>query len=108
MLEKIKGFTGKIGKKGKAMLCTSIAAVSMLAMTAAASAAEADTTTTTTNAFDFSNAMETAGQSIQNQLGALVLTLIPCMIGVVSVGLAIFGVVQLVKLMKKIFGQVTG
>ena len=73
MLEKLKAFTGKIGKKGKAMLCTAFAAVSMLAMTVAASAAE----TTEAASPDTTSMMKEAGEQLTSKFSGMVSTIIP-------------------------------
>lgn len=105
MLEKSKSFFVKIGKKGKAMLCTAIAAVSMLAMTAAASAAE---TPETAAAPDTTSMMKEAGEQLTSQFSGMVSTIIPVILGILGSGLVIFGIFALIKLAKKIFGKVAG
>ena len=104
MLEKLKAFTWKIGKKGKAMLCTAFAAVSMLAMTVAASAAE----TTEAAAPDTTSMMKEAGEQLTSQFSGMVSTIIPVILGILASGLVIFGIFALIKLAKKIFGKVAG
>lgn len=111
MLEKIKGFIGKIGKKGKAMLITAIASLSMLAMTAAASAAEAGETaesTTQTVKIDLVGLMNDAGNTLVTSFGDMIKTMIPIAISIAGGGLVVFGVLALIRLGKKIFGNVTG
>ena len=102
MLEKIKAFTGKIGKKVKAMLFTAIMAVSTCAMTVAASAAE------TTEAPDTTSMMKEAGEQLTSQFSGMVSTIIPVILGILASGLVIFGIFALIKLAKKIFGKVAG
>jgi len=42
------------------------------------------------------------------QFGTLVSTLIPVIIGILTAGLVIFGIMQLIKLAKKTFSKVAG
>lgn len=112
MLEKIKSFTGKIGKKGKAMLFAAIMAVSTCAMTVAASAAEvsplAENGEASGTGVDFGTMMSEAGDTLISTFGQLIKIMIPVVMGILSSGLVIFGIIALVKLAKKIFGKVAG
>lgn len=105
MLEKAKAFFVKTGKKGKAMLCTAIAAVSMLAMTVAASAAE---TPETAAAPDMATIMKDAGDQLGNSFNTLIQTMIPVILGIMGTAIVIYGILALIKLGKKIFGHVAG
>ncbi|MBD5111527.1 MAG: hypothetical protein HDT42_03200 [Ruminococcaceae bacterium] len=111
MLKKLMAFTGKIGKKGKAMLFTAIMAVSTCAMTVAASAAEvaplADTAASNTENF-LQETMDTVGPTISAQFTAFVSSLIPVLVTVMMAGLGIYAVVALIKYAKKILGSVAG
>lgn len=49
-----------------------------------------------------------AGEQITNQFSDLVMTIVPVIIGILGVGLVIFGIFALIKLAKKIFGKVAG
>lgn len=103
MLKKTKSVFKKIGKKGKAMLCTAIAAISTCAMAVVASAADTGTTSTDTNSL-----MAEAGEQLTNQFSGMVSTIIPVILGILGSGLVIFGIFALIKLAKKIFGKVAG
>lgn len=84
----------KLGKKGKAMLCTAMATV--MTTTAFACVASADTT------------MDDAVSTVQTKFSDLVTTLVPVIVGILGSGLVIYGIFALVKLAKKIFGKVAG
>lgn len=104
MIKKIKSFVSKIGNRGKALICGAVSMVSSCAMAAVASASDA---TSGSTGFDMATAVQDAGQSIQNQFGAMVTTLIPILIGCLMSGLGIYAVFILIKLAKKAFGSVT-
>lgn len=106
MIKKIKSFVSNIGRRGKALICGAVATVSSCAMAAVASAE--DVTTSGSSSFDMATAVQDAGQSIQNQFGAMVTTLIPILIGCLMSGLGIYAVFILIKLAKKAFASVTG
>lgn len=92
----------KIGKRGKAMICTALATVSMAAMTVAASAAESGTETAT----DMDTVLASAGTQMTSSFNSLVGTMIPVILGILGSGLVIFGLFALIKLAKKVFGKV--
>lgn len=113
MLEKVKAFFVKTGKKGKAMLFAAIMAVSTCAMTVAASAAEvapvAETGGDTTGtSIDFATVMQNAGDQLGNSFNALIQTMIPVILTIMGSAIVIYGVIALIKLGKKIFGHVAG
>lgn len=108
MLKKAKAFFVKIGKKGKAMLFTTIAAVSMLAMTVAASAAEVAETGDGTSTIDISTLLSGAGDKLMESFNSLIQTMIPVLLGIAGGGLVVFALIALFGLAKKIFGKVTG
>ncbi len=92
----------KIFNKAKAMFASAIAAVSVGAMTVAASAADA------TSSADTNSIMKEAGDQLTAQFSGIVSTVIPVILGILGSGLVIFGIIKLVKLAKKIFGNVAG
>lgn len=109
MLEKLKAFTGKIGKKGKAMLFAAIMAVSTCAMTVAASAAEvAPLSETGDETTTMESMLSTAGDTLISSFNSCVQVMIPVIISILGASLVIFGIFALIKLAKKIFGNVTG
>ena len=99
-LEKLR----KIGKKGKALICTAMAAVGAAAMTVCASAAETGGTSVPT----LGDTVSTVGDSIAEQFNAFVNSLIPVMIAILMSGLGIYAVFSLIKFAKKIFNHVAG
>lgn len=92
----------KIGKRGKAMICTALATVSMAAMTVAASAAESGADT----AVDMDTVLASAGTQLTSSFNSLVSTMIPVILGILGSGLVIFGLFALIKFAKKVFGKV--
>ncbi len=102
MLKKIKSFATKGWNKAKAMFVSAIVAVSAGAMTVAASAADA------TSSADTTSIMKEAGDQLTSQFSGIVSTVIPVILGILGSGLVIFGIIKLVKLAKKIFGNVAG
>lgn len=101
-LEKVR----KLGKRAKIAISTAIATMSMSVIACVASASETPNTGST--GFNMTTAINTAGESIQNQFGAFVTTLIPILIGILMSGLGIYAVFSLIKYAKKIFGHVAG
>lgn len=94
----------KVGKKGKALICTVMATVSAAAITVCASAAETGETT----GIDTAAVMKEAGDSLTNSFAAIVKTMIPVILGILGSAIVIYGVIALVKLGKRIFGKVAG
>ena len=107
MLEKLKAFTGKIGKKGKAMLFAAIMAVSTCAMTVAASAAEVAPLAEAGDEVTMESMLKTAGDTLISSFNSCVQVMIPVIIGILGGSLVVFGIFALIKLAKKIFGHVT-
>lgn len=97
-LEKVR----KVGKRAKLAISTAIATMSMAAIACVASASETGTTV------DTDAVMKQAGDQLTNQFSSLVSTVIPVILGILGSGLVIFGIIKLVKLAKKIFGNVAG
>lgn len=91
----------KIGKKGKAFLCTSLAIATTAAMSLCASAAESTPTTA-----DMDTVLAEAGTQLTSSFNSLVTTMIPVILGILGSGLVIFGLFALIKLAKKVFGKV--
>ncbi len=100
VFEKLK----KIGKRCKVVVATAAAAVVGVVSSVCASAATAEAS----NGVDMAKTLSEAGTQMTNQFGTLVATLIPVIIGILTAGLVIFGIMQLIKLAKKTFGKVAG
>ena len=100
MFKKIKKVFGKC----KAFVVGAVATASVAAMSALASAAD----TSEATGLDMETLMNQAGISLQNSLMSLVKTMIPVILGVMSTGLVIFGIMALIRLIKKVFGKVAG
>ena len=98
LFEKIK----KIGKRCKVAVITGAVAVSSALVSVCASAA------TTEAGTDMAKTLSDAGNQMTGLFGTLVTTLIPVILGILGTGLAIFGIMQLIKLAKKTFGKVAG
>ena len=103
ILAKLGNHLRKIGKKGKAFLCTSLAIATTAAMTVCASAAESGETG---SSISMKTMIQDAGVTLTNSLNDLVQTMIPVIMGVLGSGLVIFGILALIKLIKKVFGKV--
>lgn len=97
--EKLK----KVGKRCKAVVMAAAVAVVGAVSSVCASAAS-----TEASGIDMAKTLSEAGTQMTNQFGTLVTTLIPVIIGILTAGLAIFGIMQLIKLAKKTFGKVAG
>lgn len=100
VFEKLK----KIGKRCKVVVATAAAAVVGVVSSVCASAATAEAS----NGVDMAKTLSDAGNQMTAQFGTLVATLVPVIIGILTAGLAIFGIMQLIKLAKKTFGKVAG
>ncbi len=99
VFDKIK----KIGKRCKAVIMASAVAITGAMVSVCASAA-----TTEASAVDMAKVLGDAGTQMTAQFGTLVSTLVPVIIGILTAGLVIFGIMQLIKLAKKTFGKVAG
>ena len=99
VFDKIK----KIGKRCKAAVIAGAVAVSGALVSVCASAAS-----TEASGVDMAKTLSDAGNQMTAQFGTLVATLIPVIIGILTAGLVIFGIMQLIKLAKKTFGKVAG
>lgn len=102
ILAKLGNHLRKIGKKGKAFLCTSLAIATSTAMTLCASAAE----NTAESAADMDTVLASAGTQLTSSFNSLVSTMIPVILGILGSGLVVFGLFALIKLAKKVFGKV--
>lgn len=91
-------------KRGKALVVSAAIALTS-AMTAAVACAEE---TVTDGGSQMSTVLADAGEQITSQFSDLVATVVPVLIGIIGTGLAIFGIIALVRLAKKIFGKVAG
>lgn len=98
VFEKIK----KIGKRCKVVIATAAAAVVGVVSSVCASAA------TTEASGNMESMMKSAGDQLTGQFSSLVGTIVPVIIGILGVGLVIFGIINLVGLAKKVFGKVAG
>lgn len=98
VFEKIK----KIGKRCKFIVSTAAAAVVGVVSSVCASAA------TTEASGNMESMMNSAGDQLTGQFSSLVGTIVPVIIGILGVGLVIFGIIKLVGLAKKVFGKVAG
>ena len=98
VFEKIK----KIGKRCKFIVSTAAAAVVGVVSSVCASAA------TTEASGNMERMMKSAGDQLTGQFSSLVGTIVPVIIGILGVGLVIFGIIKLVGLAKKVFGKVAG
>lgn len=100
VIEKLK----KIGKRCKAaVIAGAVAAVGAVSSVCASAA-----TTEASSAVDMGKILGDAGTQMTAQFGTLVSTLVPVIIGILTAGLVIFGIMQLIKLAKKTFGKVAG
>lgn len=99
-LEKVRN----VGKRAQLAITTAIATISMAAITCVASAAE----TGETAAPDMKTMLSDAGDTLMNSFNTLIQTMIPVVMGIIGSGLVIFGIIALVKLIKKVFGKVAG
>lgn len=102
ILAKLGSHLRKIGKKGKAFLCTSLAIATTAALSVFASAAESGAET----APDMDAVLASAGTQLTSSFNSLVSTMIPVILGILGSGLVIFGLFALIKLAKKVFGKV--
>ena len=99
MFEKVK----KIGKRCKAVvMAAAVAVVGVVSVCASAATVEASA------GIDMGKTLADAGTQMTAQFGTLVSTLIPVIIGILTAGLVIFGIMQLIKLAKKTFSKVAG
>ena len=98
VFEKLK----KIGKRCKVVVATAAAAVVGVVSSVCASAA------TTEASGNMESMMKSAGDQLTGQFTSLVGTIVPVIIGILGVGLVIFGIIKLVGLAKKVFGKVAG
>ena len=92
----------KIGKRCKVVIATAAAAVVGVVSSVCASAA------TTEASGNMESMMKSAGDQLTGQFSSLVGTIVPVIIGILGVGLVIFGIIKLVGLAKKVFGKVAG
>ena len=97
-LSKVKSLANRC----KVAVVAAVAACSAAALGVCASAATVEATPAGTN---MESMMQSAGSQLTDQFGSLVSTIIPVILGT---GLVIFGIIKLVKLAKKIFGNVAG
>ncbi len=100
MFEKVK----KIGKRCKAVVMAAAVAVVGAVSSVCASAATVEASA----GIDMGKTLADAGTQMTAQFGTLVSTLIPVIIGILTAGLVIFGIMQLIKLAKKTFSKVAG
>lgn len=101
----------KIGRRCKAGLVACAVAASCALVSVCACAEDVPGTPTPVDGVDgvdMGSILADAGTQMTAQFGTLVSTLIPVIIGVLTAGLAIFGIMQLIKLCKKTFGKVAG
>lgn len=91
-----------IFKRGKAFIAAAAIAVTsaMTAVVACADEAEAATEST--------DLMQAAGDTLMSTFEGLISTMIPVVMGILSSGLVIFGIMALIKLGKKVFTKVAG
>lgn len=100
MFEKVK----KIGKRCKAVVMAAAVAVVGAVSSVCASAATVEASA----GIDMGKTLADAGTQMTAQFCVLVSTLIPVIIGILTAGLVIFGIMQLIKLAKKTFSKVAG
>ena len=100
MFEKVK----KIGKRCKAVVMAAAVAVVGAVSSVCASAATVEASA----GIDMGKTLADAGTQMTAQFGTLVSTLIPVIIGILTAGLVIFCIMQLIKLAKKTFSKVAG
>ena len=100
MFEKVK----KNGKRCKAVVMAAAVAVVGAVSSVCASAATVEASA----GIDMGKTLADAGTQMTAQFGTLVSTLIPVIIGILTAGLVIFGIMQLIKLAKKTFSKVAG
>lgn len=91
-------FLRKMKSKAKYVALAAVSAISCVALTAFAGAEEL-----TSNAPTMSDTISTAGNTLTSQLGDLVTAVIPVLMSAVGVALIIFGVLWIIRTVKKIF-----
>lgn len=89
-----------IFKRGKAFIAAAAIAVTS-AMTAVVACADEAATEST-------DLMKVAGDTLMSTFEGLISTMIPVVMGILSSGLVIFGIMALIKLGKKVFTKVAG
>lgn len=88
--------------------CKVVAIATAVSITGALVSVCASASTVEASAVDMSKVLSDAGNQMTEQFGVLVTTLVPVIIGILTAGLVIFGIMQLVKLAKKTFSKVAG
>lgn len=110
MFDKLK----KLGRRGKAILMAACVACTCAVTSVAAFAEETtgtDTTVTETvveTTTGQTDLLKTAGDTLISTFEGLISTMIPVIMGILSAGIVVFGIIALIKLAKKIFGKVAG
>lgn len=98
MKNKIKS----ILKRGKAFIAAAAIAVTSAMTAVVACAEEAEAVESGTDL------MQVAGDTLMSTFEGLISTMIPVVMGILSSGLVIFGIMALIKLGKKVFTKVAG
>lgn len=98
VFEKVK----KVGNRCKAVVMAAAVAVVGAVSSVCASAATVEASG------NMETMMKSAGDQLTEQFSSLVGTIVPVIIGILGVGLVIFGIIKLVGLAKKVFGKVAG
>ena len=98
VFEKVK----KVGNRCKAVVMAAAVAVVGAGSSVCASAATVEASG------NMETMMKSAGDQLTEQFSSLVGTIVPVIIGILGVGLVIFGIIKLVGLAKKVFGKVAG
>ncbi|MGN0688375.1 MAG: hypothetical protein ACI4KA_09750 [Oscillospiraceae bacterium] len=86
-------------KKAKALIAAAAVAVTTAVCSVCASAETGEAST---------DLLKVAGDTLVDTFEGLIATMIPVIMGIMSAGLVVFGIIALVKLAKKIFGKVAG
>lgn len=90
-------FLSKLKSKAKYLALTAVSAISCVAL-AVCAGAEGEATAPT-----MSSVIADAGASFQSSIGELVTAVVPVILGAFGIALIIFGVMWLIKTVKKVF-----
>ncbi len=102
----MKKFLSKVkslANRGKAAIVAAVAACSAAAVSVCASAATVEAPASNVN---MELMMQSAGEQLTSTFSSLVISMIPVILGILTTGLTIFGIIVLIKLAKKIFTKV--
>lgn len=101
MLNKIKGFLKRVGRKA---VIAGISAVSACAMAVSSFAVDG----TEAAGGNMASVINSAGTTLEAEFMAMVNSLVPVLIAIAMVGLGMYAIVYLFKMAKKMFGKAAG